>query len=116
MVLIDGKNPIQALNELYHGLQYSWEEPEGPVHSASFTVSVDVPITPDINQLFKETSTSKKDAKLKAAISALDYLKRTGIWDQRQQELMKNRVERNAKNSKKQVRLLGKCEIYYILQ
>ena len=86
-------------------MQYAYEEPKGPVHSAEFTISVDVPVTPDSNRQFKETASSKKDAKLKAAVAVMEYLQRSGVYETRMAEITQKRSERNAKLSKIRVRI-----------
>ena len=84
--VFDGKNPIMQLNELYHGLTYTFRDPVGPVHAATYHVSVEVE-----GQSFQACCNSKKSAKLAVANIALETLKSQGILDAREQERAQNK-------------------------
>ena len=88
----EGKNPIMQLNEIYHALKYTFHDQEGPVHNATFKVSVELD-----EKEFVGLGNTKKTAKMYAAINALGNLQDSGVLETRTDELKQQRTDKMEK-------------------
>ncbi|XP_066156485.1 double-stranded RNA-specific editase Adar isoform X2 [Euwallacea fornicatus] len=69
--ILDGKNPISILNELFASLTYEVESVAGPAHDPVFVLSLKLK---DYNKKFFGSGASKKLARTNAALSALQHI------------------------------------------
>ncbi|XP_066244792.1 double-stranded RNA-specific editase Adar isoform X2 [Euwallacea similis] len=69
--ILDGKNPISILNELFSTLTYEVESVAGPAHDPVFVLSLKLK---DYNKKFFGSGASKKLARTNAALSALQHI------------------------------------------
>jgi len=76
------KNPIMEIHELYHEAKFEFQNIQETPMQPLMMCRVEIE-----GQVFEGTDSSKKQAKLMTAMSALQYLKDTGLYEERRSQL-----------------------------